>query len=254
MKGLLPDAVRRRFDPAERYGLRLTLFALAVVLVAVPFGLLLDQVVRGGPLIEVDQGVANAVHRWARGLGDVPLALVRFVTDLGAPPVLVAWSAIATVYVLRHRRARLAAFLVATGTLGGLVNSTVKVLVDRPRPVFDHPLGHAMGKSFPSGHAMSSTVVYGALLLVFLPALPRRARPYAVGGVVTLVLLIAASRLALGVHYLSDVLGGVVLGLAWLAASVAAFRVWVTERGRPATPVLAGVEPDAAADLAPGSH
>jgi undecaprenyl-diphosphatase len=249
---MLPDAVRRRFDPAERYGLRVTLFAIAVVLVAVPFGILLEQVVRSGPLLRVDKGVADAFHRWAVGLGPGAITGIKVVSDLGRPPTLTVLAGLGALYVIRHGRLRLALFLVTTAILGGLVDTAVKVLVNRPRPVFEDPLAHALGKSFPSGHAMSSTVVYGALLLVFLPAVPRRARPGVVAATVALVLAIGASRLALGVHFLSDVLGGYVLGLAWLCASVAAFRVWRTERGRPPAPVLAGVEPEAAADLVGG--
>lgn len=87
------------------------------------------------------------------------------------------------------------------------------------------------------------------LLLVFLPALPRRLRApltIAVGG---LVLAIGFSRLALGVHFISDVLGGYMLGLAWLAASTAAFSIWRQERGRPAVDVREGVEPEEAREL-----
>jgi len=66
---------------------------------------------------------------------------------------------------------------------------------------------------------------------------------------VLLVGAIGFTRLALGVHYISDVLGGVVLGLAWLAASTAAFSTWRLERGRPAVDPMEGLEPEAAADL-----
>jgi membrane-associated phospholipid phosphatase len=250
VKALLPDAVRRRFDPAERYGLRVTLFAIAVVLVAVPFGILLEQVLRNGPMLRFDKGVAESAHRAVLRAGDGAVDVLQVVSWLGRPPFLATLVCVAALYCLRRGRIRVAIFLVVTGTVGGLVDTAVKVLVNRPRPVLDNPIAHAFGKSFPSGHAMSSTVVYGALLLVFLPALPRRARPPVVAATVALVLAICASRIALGVHFLSDVLGGLVLGLAWLLASVAAFRLWRTERGRRPAPVSAGVEPEAGRDLA----
>lgn len=249
MKALLPDAVRRRFDPAGRYGLRLTLFAFAVTLVAVPFGYLLEQVVRHGPLLRVDRGVAESVHDWVTDRGHWFVQLVFGISWLGRPPFLTFVAVVAGVFLLRHGRRRLALFVATTAILGGAVDTAVKVLVNRPRPELDNPLATAYGKSFPSGHSMSSTVVYGALLLVFLPAIPKRWKPYAIGGTVTLVLLIATSRIALGVHFLSDVLGGLVLGLAWLAASVAAFRIWREERGRKPAPVLSGLEPEAKRDL-----
>lgn len=245
----LPSGVRKRFDPAGRYGLRLTLFAIALILVAVPFGLLTEQVVRSGPLLRVDKGVADAVHGWALRQPHWVVTLCRALSLAGKPPVLTLLAGAGALYVLRHNRVRLCLFLVTTAILGGLIDTAVKVLVDRPRPEFETPLAHALGKSFPSGHAMSSTVVYGALLLVFLPAVPKRGRRWVAAATVLLVLAIATSRIALGVHFLSDVLGGLVLGLAWLAASVAAFRVWREERGRRPAPVLAGLEPEAAKDL-----
>jgi undecaprenyl-diphosphatase len=114
----------------------------------------------------------------------------------------------------------------------------------------DHPIATAMGKSFPSGHAMSSTITYGAVFLALVPALSPRGRRVALAVTIALVLAIGCSRLLLGVHFLSDVIGGYVLGLAWLAASTAAFEVWRTERGEPAAePLTEGVEPEAGADL-----
>jgi len=122
----------------------------------------------------------------------------------------------------------------------------VKILVDRPRPVVDHPVATAWGKSFPSGHAMSSTVTYGALLLTFLPVLPGRRRAAAVVATAALVLVIGSSRLILGVHFLTDVIGGYVLGLAWLLGATAAFEIWRVELGgRRAEPLAEGVEPEA---------
>jgi undecaprenyl-diphosphatase len=69
-------------------------------------------------------------------------------------------------------------------------------------------------------------------------------------GTASLVLAIGASRLLLGVHFLSDVLAGFVLGLAWLIGATAAFEIWRVERGRPRThPLEEGVEPEAARRL-----
>ncbi|MDT4922681.1 MAG: hypothetical protein QOG01_394 [Pseudonocardiales bacterium] len=250
---MIADSLRRRLDPAERYGLRVTLFAVAVLLVAVPFGLLLEQVVHHGPLLRVDRGVANDVHLWVLRRGPGLIRTVKALSVLGGPPFLTLLVVLAGGYALWRGRRRLAVFLVVTAAGGSVIDTVVKNVVNRPRPNLPHPIAHAFGKSFPSGHAMSSTVVYGALLLALLPAVPRPRRRLAIAAPVLLVLAIAASRIALGVHYLSDVLGGLVLGLAWLTASVAAFRIWRTDRGRPPAPVTEGVEPEAAADLRAGA-
>lgn len=250
MRNALPEPVVRRLDPESRYGLRLTLLAVALLLVAVPFGLLLDQVVRNGPLVRADTSAANDLHGWVRHSPGA-VRVLQAVSFAGSPPLLWLMVGAAVAFTLRRRRARLAVFLVATTLTGGLIDTAVKIAVDRDRPSLEAPVATAHGQSFPSGHAMSSTVAYGALLLVLLPALPARARRPAVAGAVVLVLAIGFSRLALGVHYISDVLGGYALGLAWLAASTAAFSVWRVERGRPPVEPLEGLEPEAAADLEP---
>jgi undecaprenyl-diphosphatase len=248
MRPSLPDSLRRRLDPDERYGLRVTLFAVAIVLVAVPFATLVFQVVAKGPLTELDGDVANRLNR---SVHDSPgtVRLLELIRNIGKQITLFVVVSFACIYLLWRGRPRLILYLVVTSIVGGLVDTAVKVLVNRPRPVVDHPVATALGKSFPSGHAMSSAVTYGALALVFLPVLPRRLRPAALGVVVAIVLAIGTSRLFLGVHFVSDVVGGFVLGLAWLAASTAAFSIWRTEEGKKPVEVTEGVEPEAAAAL-----
>lgn len=239
-----------RLDPESRYGLRLTLLAVAVLLVAVPFGLLLDQVVRDGPLTRADTSVAQHLHDWVRRTPGV-VGPLRAVTFLGATVWLLTIVGATAVYTVVRHRPRLAVFLVVTAATGGVLNLAVKTTVDRDRPDLVPPVATAGGYSFPSGHATSSTVCYGALTLVLLPVVPRPARRVAVAGMVVLVAAIGASRLALGVHYVTDVLGGFALGSAWLAASTAAFSVWRVERGGPPVEALEGLEPEAAGDLDP---
>ena len=97
--------------------------------------------------------------------------------------------------------------------------------------------------SFPSGHAQSAMVAASVLLLVFLPLLRGAWRWVAVGAAVVYVLAIGFARVTLGVHYVSDVLAGYVLGAAWVAAMIAAFNAWRRERGRPAADPAQGLEP-----------
>ena len=245
MSGGLPQFVRRRLDPAERYGLRLTLYAMAIVLVAVPFSTLVFQVMAGGPLTRLDGTVANRLNGAVHGSPGL-VRVLDVVSWLGKPLLLGVVVAIVGVFVFWRGRRRLALYLVVTVVVGGLVDSAIKILVNRPRPVVDHPIATALGKSFPSGHAMSSTITYGAVFLALLPALTPALRRVALGATIALVLVIGCSRLLLGVHFLSDVVGGYILGLAWLAASTAAFEIWRTERGEPAAePLTEGVEPEA---------
>ncbi len=237
----------RRLDPEERYGLRLTLFAAAFLVVAIPFGLLLEQVLAGGWLVRVDTSAARYLHGWVTGSAGAVRGL-KVISLLGEPILFYVIVAGASFWVWRRSGPRLALFLVVTTVLGGLLDTAVKLAVDRPRPSLVDPVATAFGKSFPSGHAMGSTIVYGALLLVFLPFLARRHRVLLVAATAVLVLAIGFSRLALGVHYISDVVGGYVLGLAWLAASTAAFSIWRVERGRPPVEPIEGLEPELCED------
>jgi undecaprenyl-diphosphatase len=250
MNSPLPHFVRRRLDPASRYGLRLTLFLIAVILVAVPFSYLLIEVSSDDDVVEFDNAAAETAFEIKQQIPWLTKVL-NGISMLGAPVWFWVLIGSVSIYLWVHHRRRLVAFLL-TCTLGGsILNTAVKIFVDRPRPTFADPAAITFqeGKSFPSGHAMSSTIAYGALLLIFLPLIPRRYRPWAVGGYVALEALIGLSRLGLGVHYISDVLGGYLLGLAWLTASTAAFSIWRIERGRRPVDPMSGVEPEARRDL-----
>lgn len=246
----LPAFAKQRLDAEQRYGLRLTLFAIAIIVVFVPFGILLTQIVDEGPLTRYDRSVAENLHdvfrthRWA-------LPALELLSFLGKPIWFYLIVGAACAYLLWRGRRRLTAFLIATGLIGGAIDTAVKVIVSRDRPQLDEPFATAFGQSFPSGHAFTSTAVYGALLLAFMPVIPRRARSWAIGFYVALVCAIAFSRLALGVHFVTDVIGGILLGAAWLVASAGAFSIWRQERGRQPVEPKRGLEPEAKKDLAP---
>jgi undecaprenyl-diphosphatase len=257
MQGVLPTAVRRRTDPTTRYGLRVNLLAVAFVLVTVPFAILLLEVLAEGPLTSFDTRVANWMNSWVHGSP----ALVRtleIISLFGLPPWLAVCVTAGASYALWRGRRRLAAYLVVTVVGGSLVDTAVKLAVDRPRPLVDHPIDTAFGTSFPSGHAMASTLTYGALLLVFLPVLSRRWRWIAEVGALTLVVAIGSSRLLLGVHFVTDVVGGYVLGVAWLLAASAVFEIWreeeVGHHAGPSEVLHGGVEPEAGPALRGDDH
>lgn len=241
----LPSWLRRRTDPGARFGLRLTLFALALALFAVPFGYLVDQVTSTSSLVRLDTSAARALHPHVLGH---PLVIdtLKTISFLGGPIWFYVVIPVTAAFWLWRRRIRLAVYLVVTASVGGLIDTVAKLAVHRGRPHFDHPIITAHGKSFPSGHVMATTYGYGALLLTLLPLVDRRWRPLAIGGYVLMILAVAASRLGLGVHYLSDVIGGFVLGGAWLLAATAAFSIWRVEEGKAPVELEEGLEPEAA--------
>ncbi len=101
---------------------------------------------------------------------------------------------------------------------GMLLNEWVKILVHRHRPFLEGPFVDWSGYSFASGHTIGATLLYGQLALFVLPAMKtRRMRALTISMATLLVILVGFSRIALGAHYLTDVLAGIVLGLAWLS-------------------------------------
>jgi undecaprenyl-diphosphatase len=224
----------------------------AVTAAALVFAILLILVrLRWAPLESVDRGTAARVNHLVAD-NHALVTVVKAVTWLGSNGVL--WTVIgaAAVVLAVRKRWRLALYLLVTGAGALILDPVLKSLVGRLRPVVAHPIAHGTGNSFPSGHSLGSIVCYGAVLLVFLPAARGRARAVFMTVIVTLVALIGISRALLGVHYVSDVLGGWALGITWLGITALAFELTRRAAGQPMTdPVTEGLEPEARADLRP---
>jgi undecaprenyl-diphosphatase len=100
---------------------------------------------------------------------------------------------------------------------GMLLNEWLKLVVHRQRPFVDGPFVDWSGYSFASGHTIAATLLYGQLLLFLLPLLKgRHLRVLCILGAMSLVLLVGFSRIALGAHFLTDVLAAIVFGIIWL--------------------------------------
>jgi len=140
------------------------------------------------------------------------------VTSLGSSLIASCIAVVFGLYLIRRRRFYwLAAFL--SSVYGGmLLNRILKYVFQRPRPHFDDPLLSLSSYSFPSGHTMTATVVFGVLAAyLFATTQNWRRRVVIVLVASFLILLVGFSRIYLGVHYLSDLLGAMAEGLAWLA-------------------------------------
>ncbi|HUS61222.1 MAG TPA: phosphatase PAP2 family protein [Acidimicrobiales bacterium] len=242
----LPEGMAAKLGPLGRYELRALLLALALGLVGVPFGFLLHQVATHGPITGLDEDGAQWLNDQVHD-HDLAITVLKAISFTGKPIFLLFAIGLPGAWILRRGGRKLALFLAVTCIGGGIVDTIVKVVVGRPRPHVEEPITTAFGNSFPSGHSMASVVCYGALLLVFLPMVDGWRRTGAIIATATIIVAIGFSRLTLGVHYVSDVLGGYVLGAAWLIGSVAAFEIWREERGkRPTAPLVEGIEPEEA--------
>jgi undecaprenyl-diphosphatase len=232
---------RHRITPLAVIAAAAAVFAVLLILVRLQWP----------PLESVDHRTATGLNGLISG-SSTAVAVVKAVTFLGSDGVL--WTVIlATAVILAiRRRWRLAVYLAVTGAGALVLDPILKSLVGRLRPVVVHPVAHGTGNSFPSGHSLGSIVCYGAVFLVFLPAVRGRWRTAFTAGTVTLIALIGISRLLLGVHYVSDVLGAWAIGIAWLGLTAVAFELTRQAAGQPVTqPLTEGLEPEARADLRP---
>jgi undecaprenyl-diphosphatase len=154
------------------------------------------------------------------------------VTALGSPAVLllVVIAVIGLMWLERQYRVMLVAVM-ATST-GSLVASILKYWVGRDRPTVVPRLRDVTTPSFPSGHAMLSAVVYLTLGILLMQVVPgRAAKLYCLLWAMFVTFLVGISRVYLGVHYPTDVLGGWIAGLAWALACWIAVQYWQHQGG-----------------------
>jgi membrane-associated phospholipid phosphatase len=205
------DGLPLRSRPRSGVSAALTVTGLAALVFV---ALLAAVLATWSPLESFDHTVDVRLGHLVAGHPDA-VTVIKAVTDLGSAPV--RWAILlAAAILLTVRRRWAAAVVLPVAGAGALLGLAAKSLVNRPRPVLAHPVAHAAGAGFPSGHALGSLVCYGALALVLLPMTRGRWRPALVTVAVAGLVCIGASRLLLGVHFVSDVVAGWALGTVWL--------------------------------------
>jgi len=129
--------------------------------------------------------------------------------------------------------------LIITVPGGMLLNEWLKLVVHRHRPFVDGPFVDWSGYSFASGHTIGATLLYGQLLLFLLPALTgRHRRKICIFGAISIVLLVGFSRIALGAHFLTDVLAAIIFGIIWLMLCTVLGRSMLRRTVAPTTPIV----------------
>jgi membrane protein DedA with SNARE-associated domain/membrane-associated phospholipid phosphatase len=209
---------RCRLDTRSPRGFWLTFTVAAGALAAWAFGGLTQDVVGHDDTVLADPHVTAWVI--AHRTGWLTSAL-QVLTWLGSTAFIIPAGLATGLYFVLGRRDWRPPVLLTVAVAGavGLYN-IVKALVGRPRPPAAIWIGHYTGASFPSGHATQSTAFYAMLAIVVCAGLSFRRRAIAWSAAALVVLIVGASRIYLGAHWLTDVLGGYALGATWVAIVV----------------------------------
>jgi undecaprenyl-diphosphatase len=215
--------VRGRLDRKTELGLRLTINVALFGLVVWAFGGLLEEVLDNATLVRFDVVVNSWLHGHTTVAG---LRAFDAITRIGSPGVWVVTALFALWLLWRRERFLFWAWL-ASNIGGGVLQLVLKSSIHRNRPQYAATYLHGQSYSFPSGHTMSATICWSLMVVCAGLSLgwhgARRARLYVVA--TTLILAIGFSRIYLGVHYPSDVLGGLLAGTAWVVLCTTTIRI-----------------------------
>ena len=170
------------------------------------------------PLRGADHDLATWFHQH---LTPAFVAVLHTFTNFGSGEWIgIAVFALVLFFVWKRWWPSLVTLIVAVPG-GMLLNEWIKILVHRQRPFVDGPFVDWSGYSFASGHTIGATLLYGQLLLFILPALKARHwRVLSIVSAISMVALVGFSRIALGAHFLTDVLAAILFGIIWLALCV----------------------------------
>lgn len=205
----------KKFSPRGFLRLHLVAGILVFTIMTLTLGEIAEDVANHEPLTVADTQLSTWVH--AR---ESPLlnAAMFVVTSFGATLAVTCIAVTVGLYLLWRRRFYWLAAVVSSVFGGMLLNKLLKYAFHRPRPRFDDPILTLTSYSFPSGHTMIATVLYGVLAAYLLSKTESLgARILVILSASILIALVGFSRIYLGAHYLSDVLAAMAEGLAWLS-------------------------------------
>jgi undecaprenyl-diphosphatase len=198
--------------------------ALIFILYVIPIGLFaqIADEVREGETLRYDRAILQFIH--LTFASETMNNIVKFMTDLGGPTIVTFMLVVASVYLIFKKHPRYASFLLTA--VGGAVgiNIILKTLFQRTRPELWERIVTEQSYSFPSGHAMASMAL--ACAVIFL-CWETKYRSLAIVFGVIYISIIAFTRLYLGVHYPTDILGGWLMSFGWV---LIAYRLILKKR------------------------
>jgi membrane-associated phospholipid phosphatase len=188
---------------------------LIFIVATIGFLIVTQQVVTHGPLTRWDQPVAVAVFNWAKQQPASVVLYMRFFSAYGRDGVALIALVLTVGWV--RRKARRELWMLFFGVLGGeLWFQVISNFVLRPRPSFKDPFETLIGAGFPSGHAATNVLLGWMVLYLLWPHIHSAARRFWLTfAVVFIIASVLFSRMFLGLHWPTDIIGGVLLGFAW---------------------------------------
>lgn len=176
----------------------------------------------------------SAAEWGARNATDTSTSILKFVTDFGGTGyLLVAMAGIGLYHRVRHSDWGPFVYLAVVGVGVSALNNGMKLIIDRDRPDIGQLAGHA-GSSFPSGHSAAAAACWAAIALVVARRRSRPLRAWLAFVAAAIALAVAATRVLLGVHWLTDVIAGVVVGWCWFFVTTIVFGGRLLRLGEPA--------------------
>jgi membrane-associated phospholipid phosphatase len=239
-----------RVDPAAATGLALTLAMITAICGGVLVGALAYLVRANSQLAWIDNGVAKWGNSHATATS---MDVLNAVTQLGSIyTVIVLCVVLAVAETIRERSYWVAPFIFAVIAGEEFLHLTVKELADRVRPTFN-PAAATLGPSFPSGHSTTAAAFYATAALLIGRWRGRPARALLAGLAAGIAVAVAATRVLLDVHWLSDVVAGLALGWAWFAVCAIAFGGRILRFGAAAETAARAADATEAAEVTAGT-
>ncbi|MDQ6887527.1 MAG: phosphatase PAP2 family protein [Gemmatimonadota bacterium] len=213
-----------RVDPKTYLGLHLTIGLVILALCVWLFSALLEGVLENDVFVRWDMSIDATIHAHMTALD---FRVVNVVTQLGSPVAMALLCLAGALWLWRVKRRTVLMGWLAAFVGGAVLDQALKLAVHRSRPEYASTFLHGHSYSFPSGHAMGSIIGYGMLIYISRHAWQarRHLRRAAYSGATLLVIAIGLSRILLGVHYPSDVLGGWAAGVAWMTVCLAGIGI-----------------------------
>lgn len=208
-------------------------YLIASAITAIPFILIcLTAMIDVDFLTVIDQNIGQHLYQWG------PAAFTTFVQSFtligNAQGIIPLTMIIAGIFYFISRKWQVFLWIVFTILVGvGPVVDLIKNIIQRARPSYVTHLVDQGGYSFPSGHATGAVLAWGSLAFLiwyyFEDKYPKM-MPYLIGFIIFMVVAISASRLYLGVHYLSDIIAGWSIGATWLILCLNYFNLFIADK------------------------